>query len=124
MGQKCIIKAKKTQQINQREIRLINDRVVDGLLLIDIIPKGNSVMLVYNVEGLIGLKDFLAFNGISKKIFAVILRNIVVTLRSLENNKLNRDLMFSILIRYTSNLPVCVYISCMSRFSPTRQKVI
>lgn len=88
-----IIKAKKTQQINQREIRLINDRIVDGLLLIDIKPKGSSMVLTYNVEGLMGLKDFLSFNGISKKTFAVILRNIVVTLRGVENNKLNRDLI-------------------------------
>ena len=88
-----VIKSKKGQQLNQREIRLINDGVVEGVLLIDIKSKNNNVILTYNTDGLISLQDFLRINEMNKRLFVVLLRNVVVALKSVESNKFSRELI-------------------------------
>ncbi len=79
-----IIKSKKGQQLNSREVTLINSGEVDGLLVFDVKTTNNGVMLTYNTDGLICLSDFLRINEMTKKLFVVILRNIVITLKTIK----------------------------------------
>lgn len=93
MKRNLVIKGKKGQQLNQREFKLIYSGAVEGVLLLDIECKKNYVNLKYNTNGLIRMKDFLRMNEITKRLFVVMLRNIVVGLKSMENNRLSRDLI-------------------------------
>ena len=88
-----VIKSKKGQQLNQREVRMINDCTVEGLLLFDVKYKNSNVILTYNTDGLVPLRDFLKFNEMSKKLFVILLRNIVIGLKSIDANKFSRDLI-------------------------------
>ncbi len=93
MKNRNIIKSKKCQQLNQREINLINGGAVEGILQIDVKDKNTSVVLTYTTEGLVGLQEFLQMNEMSKRLFVVLLRNVVVALKSVESNKLSRNLI-------------------------------
>lgn len=93
MKQQNIIKAKKGQHLNQREFNLINGGNVEGLLLLDIDLKSSDVILSYNTDGLVNMKEFLRINEMSKRLFVVMMRNIAMVLKNIDNNKLSRDLI-------------------------------
>ena len=93
MRKNNIIKAKKGQQLNLREAKLINDGAVEGLLVFDVRTRGGGAVLTYCTDGLIGLREFLQMTDVSKRLFVVLLRNVAVALRSVEENKLSRDLV-------------------------------
>ena len=93
MKTKNIIKSKKDQQINRREINLINGGAIEGVLQIDVKTKNSDVTLTFTTEGLVDLHEFLKMNEMSKRLFVVLLRNVVVALKSVVSNKLSRDLI-------------------------------
>jgi rubrerythrin len=88
-----VIKGKKGQQLNQREIGLINSGVAEGLLLIDVKPRNNSVTLTYNTDGLISLHDFLYLNEMTRRLFVVTMRSIALALKAVEENKFSKNLI-------------------------------
>ena len=111
MKQNNIIKSKKGQQLNQREVRLINEGHVEGLLVFDIKLKNNNFNLIYNVDGLINLKSFLQGIEMNKRLFIVLLRNIVAIFRNMDSNKLSRDLIsLDISTSYVEPLNFYVYL--------------
>lgn len=54
-----IIKSLKGQQLNENEVYAINSNKVDGLLRLDVVQKGTSFKLIYNITGFTTLKDYL-----------------------------------------------------------------
>jgi len=88
-----LIKGKKGQQLNQREVNAIADGAVDGLLLFDVEKNGYKVNLRYNIEGLISYPDFLNLNNMSRRLFVVLLRNIILILKEIESNRFSKDLL-------------------------------
>lgn len=106
-----VIKGKKGQQLNQREVKLINDYAVEGLLLLDPQIKGSSITLRYNVEGLIPLDEFLRMTTMSERLFVVLLRNVVLAMKSVEKNHFSKDLIeWSLETSYVSSASWRVYL--------------
>ena len=70
-----IIKSQKGQQISEHEAYAINANKVNGLLHLDVVQKGSSFNLIYNITGFITFKEFLA-TPLNKELFAKILQNI------------------------------------------------
>lgn len=96
MGRKnaiSTIKGKKTQQLNQREVKLINDHIVDGFLLFEVESKNSGSVLHYNIEGLISLSDFLRVNPMNKRLFVIILRHVALSLKRVDENHFDRSLI-------------------------------
>lgn len=87
------IRCKKGQQPTPREVGLINSGAVEGVLRVEVKSKGNSVSLSFNTDGLIELQEFIQMNEMNKKMFVILLRNIVIALKSIEKNKLSNDLI-------------------------------
>lgn len=87
------VKGKKGQQLNQREVKLINSGVVEGFLRLDVKSNRHSVKLIFNTDGLVGLQEFTQMNEMTKRLFVILLRNIVVALKSVEKNKLSSALV-------------------------------
>lgn len=88
-----IIKGKEGQEINRREINLINNGTIEGLVRISVERKNDNFRLYYQTSGLIDLQEILKTNLMSKRLFVVILRSITIVLKNIEGNKLNRDLI-------------------------------
>lgn len=78
-----IIKSLKGQQVSENEVYAINANKVPGLLHLDVVQKGSSFKLIYNITGFISLKDFLKM-PLNKKLFAQILQNILANLKAVE----------------------------------------
>ena len=85
-----IIKSLKGQQVNENEVYAINSNKVDGLLRLDVVQKGNSFQLIYNITGFITLKEYLA-TPLNKERFAKILQNILVNLKSMNSAFFNQQ---------------------------------
>lgn len=85
-----IIKSQKGQQISEHEAYAINANKVKGLLHIDVVQKGNSFKLIYNITGFITFKEFLA-TPLNKESFAKILQNILDNLQSMEEVYFNQQ---------------------------------
>ena len=93
MKNKNVIKVKNGQQLNQREVKLINDSCFQGLLRFNAECKKNTITLTYNTDGLLSLSEFLKMNPIAKRLFAVILRHIAITVKSIEEIKFTKNLI-------------------------------
>ena len=78
-----IIKSQKGQQISEHEAYAINANKVKGLLHLDVVQKGSSFNLIYNITGFITFKEFLA-TPLNKESFAKILQNILDNLKSMD----------------------------------------
>ena len=87
------IKGKKGQHLNQREVNAISEGAIDGLLLFDVEANGYKVNLTYNTDGLIPYFDFLRFNSMNRRLILVLLRNVVLVLKEIENNCFSKDLL-------------------------------
>ncbi len=85
-----IIKSLKGQQLNENEVYAINSNKVDGLLRLDVVQKGNSFQLIYNITGFITLKEYLA-TPLNKERFAKILQNILTNLKSMNSAFFNQQ---------------------------------
>lgn len=94
-NQKAIfkIKGKKGQHLNQREANAISDGTVEGLLLFDVDTSGFKTNLTYNTEGLIPLSEFLRLQGMNRRLFVVLLRNVALILKGIEKNRFSKDLL-------------------------------
>lgn len=91
LGQsQLIIKSQKGQQISEHEAYAINANKVKGLLHLDVVQKGSSFKLIYNITGFITFKEFLA-TTLNKKSFAKILQNILDNLQSIEDAYFNQQ---------------------------------
>ena len=85
-----IIKSLKGQQVSENEVYAINANKVPGLLHLDVVQKGSSFKLIYNITGFISLKDFLKI-PLNKKLFAQILQNILANLKAVESAYFNQQ---------------------------------
>lgn len=84
-----IIKSLKGQQISENEVYAINANKVNGLLHLDVVQKGSSFKLIYNITGFITLKEFLKM-PLNKQLFAKLLQNILSNLKSVESAYFNQ----------------------------------
>ena len=84
------LKSLKGQQINENEVYAINSNKVAGLLHLDVIQKGTSFKLIYNITGFVTLKDYLT-TPLNKERFAMILQNILSNLQSMEQAFFNQQ---------------------------------
>ena len=108
---KLCIKGKKGQQLNVREARLINNATVEGLLMFDTEEKHGKIILNYNTEGLVPIADFLKAELMTKKIFLMLMRGIVVSLRTVEINHFSKNLIeWSLMSSYIEPKTFCVYL--------------
>lgn len=85
-----IIKSLKGQQVSENEVYAINANKVPGLLHLDVVQKGSSFKLIYNITGFISLKEFLKMT-LNKQLFAQILQNILANLKAVESAYFNHQ---------------------------------
>lgn len=85
-----IIKSLKGQQVSENEVYAINANKVPGLLHLDVVQKGSSFKLIYNITGFISLKEFLR-TPLNKQLFAQILQNILANLKAVESAYFNQQ---------------------------------
>lgn len=85
-----IIKSLKGQQVSENEVYAINANKVPGLLHLDVVQKGSSFKLIYNITGFISLKEFLKM-PLNKQLFAQILQNILANLKAVESAYFNHQ---------------------------------
>jgi hypothetical protein len=78
-----VIQGQKGQQISEREYYALNTGQIPGLLKAELLKKGNSFKLHYNISGYISLREFL-FNPLDKESFAQLLNDILGVLQSLQ----------------------------------------
>ena len=88
-----VVKGKKGQHLNQREVNAISEGTVEGLLLFEVSTSGFKTNLTYNTEGLIPLCDFLQLQGMNRRLFVVLLRHIALILKGIEKNRFSKDLL-------------------------------
>lgn len=87
------VKGRQGQHLNQREANLICDGVVEGVLRFTSQVKKKNVVLSYDLGGLVTLDDFLHMNGMGKRLFVVLLRNIVLVLKGIEEHRFSKSLL-------------------------------
>lgn len=90
-GQKIlVIQGQKGQQISEREYYAISNGQIPGLLRAELVRKGNTFRLNYNISGFISLREFLV-NPLNKKSFAKLLGNILCNLKALQRAYYNNQ---------------------------------
>ncbi len=90
-GQKfLVIQGQKGQQISEREYYAISNGQIPGLLKAELIRKGNTFRLNYNISGFISLREFLV-NPLNKISFAKLLGNILNNLKVLQSAYYNHQ---------------------------------
>ncbi len=85
-----VVQGQKGQQISDREFYAINNGMIPGLLKADLIRKGSTFKLSYNISGFISLKEFL-LNPLNKQSFAKLLGNILNNLKALQKAYYNHQ---------------------------------
>ena len=90
---KMKIKGNVGQHLNMQEVLLINNLEADGFLLFDTEIKRDRALIRYNTNGLVKFPKYLKRVQMTKKLFVVLLQSIVITLRSIEDNRFSRDLL-------------------------------
>lgn len=84
-GQRLLtVQGQKGQQISEREFYAINTGQVPGLLRAELVKKGSSFKLNYNISGFISLREYLV-NPLGKASFAKLLGSILSNLKALQN---------------------------------------
>ncbi len=79
-----VIQGQKEQQISEREYYAIHTGQIPGLLIADLVRKGNSFRLNYNISGCISLREYL-FNPLTKQSFSSLLTGILNNLKALQS---------------------------------------
>ncbi len=79
-----VVHGQKGQQISEREYYAISKGQIPGLLRAQLVRKGNTFRLNYNISGYISLREFLV-NPLSKSTFVKLLGNILDNLKFLQN---------------------------------------
>ncbi len=85
-----VIQGQKGQQISEREYYAISTGQIPGLLKAELIRKGNTFKLNYNISGFISLREFL-MNPLNRQSFARLLTNILTNLKALQNAYYNQQ---------------------------------
>lgn len=88
-----VVKGKKGQQLNKREIQLITRNQIKGILTFDMDLKKDSFIFDYKVDGLLPLDVFLCANILSRNDLISIFRYIITALNSLEEHRFSKDLI-------------------------------
>lgn len=84
-----VIKSVKGQAVSDREVYAINNQEIEGLLPVEVIKKGNSFKLIYNLTGLMTLSDFL-LTPMNRESFARLLQNILEVLKGMQKAYFNQ----------------------------------
>lgn len=84
------IQGQKGQQISEREYYAISTGQIPGLLRAELVRKGSTFKLLYNVSGCISLREFLV-NPLNKQSFARLLNNILDNLKALQRAYYNHQ---------------------------------
>lgn len=79
-----MIKSLKGQQLNENEVYAINSNRISGLLRVDVLQKGSSFKLIYNITGFVSFREFLSA-PLTRASFAKMLQNILDCLLSLKS---------------------------------------
>lgn len=87
---RLVIKSLKGQQLNENEVYAINANKVAGLLHLDVVTKGNTFQLSYNISGFITLGTYLV-TPLNKEEFGRILCNILDNLKSMDRAYFNQQ---------------------------------
>jgi len=86
------IKGQKGQQVNEREAVALSRREVRGLLPVEVVQKGATYELFYDLTACVTLRDFLAA-PLSKGSFAGLLQDVLETLRGMQETYFNAELL-------------------------------
>lgn len=92
----------KGQNLNDREVFVINGRELDGMIPVEVIKKGATFELIYNLTGLITLKEYL-INPLNRESFGRVLQNILEVFRGMQNLFFNQDCLLLDLERVMIN---------------------
>lgn len=84
------IKSLKGQMLSERELYALNNHEVEGLLGVEVVRKGSTFKLVYNLTGLMPLSDFL-LTPMNRDVFARILQNILKVLTGMQKLHFNQN---------------------------------
>lgn len=87
-----VIKSQKGQQLSEREVYSINKNEVNGLVHLDVVSKGSSFKLMYNITGFITFKEYLT-KPLNKETFARILKNILENLQATQALFINQQML-------------------------------
>ena len=92
-GSYAVFKSEKGQEINRRELELINTNQVKGFLHINVTEIRDKFELEYDLNGLLSLPDFLQDMMLSKRLFSIILKNVIEPFKQVEKMYFNKKLI-------------------------------
>lgn len=92
-GSYVVIKSTKGQELNRREVELINSNQIDGFLHMNVTEARDKFELEYELNGLLSLPDFLQDTMLSKRLFSIILKKVIEPLKRAEKMYLNKELI-------------------------------
>ena len=79
-----VVKSRKGQRLDEREIHIINNAGVRGLLSFESLQKKDAFKLVFDLTGYISLREYLN-NPFRKETFAKLLQNIFDNLKAMRS---------------------------------------
>lgn len=88
-----IIKSENGQELNRREVELISNGHLEGFLRFDVQVSNNRFRLEYNVSDFLPMPLFLENLVLSKRLFSVILQNLLKPLKQLDKMFLCKELI-------------------------------
>lgn len=88
---KCqfVIYSRKGQQLNEREIFTISGNSLNGLIPIEVVRKGTSFELIYDLAGMVTFRDYL-INPLNKESFSKLLQNILEIFKEMQSAFFNQ----------------------------------
>ncbi len=84
-----VINSQKEQQISEREFYCVSTGQIEGLVRVELSKKSNSFKLMYDISGLISLREFL-YNPMDRIAFCRLFSNILRNLKNLQNAYFNQ----------------------------------
>ncbi|MBR5278288.1 MAG: FHA domain-containing protein [Clostridia bacterium] len=87
------VKGKANQELNEREVHEINQNGVPGFLGFQVERTGRKFKLIYDLTGLVSLREFLQFNIISERILKKLLQSMFDSLDIASKLYFNRNLI-------------------------------
>ncbi len=84
-----ILYSRKGQTLNERDVYAVNNHAIDGLLQFGVVKKGSGFEILYNLVGLVPLRDFM-MNPLNRESFARILQNVLDVLKNMQSNFFNQ----------------------------------
>ncbi len=87
------VKGKANQELNEREVHEINQNGVPGFLGFQVERTGRKFKLIYDLTGLVSLREFLQFNVVSERILKKMLQSMFDSLDIASKLYFNRNLI-------------------------------